>query len=134
MADILQRILAVKAGEVAAAQAQMSLVQVQAAARAAAPARDFAGAMRSRITTGRSAVIAEVKKASPSKGVLRESFEPAAIAPSYQRHRAACPWVPPDHHFFRGAMGRAGRPEGGGRGGQAPGAAQGVHEGPVPGL
>jgi len=104
MADILQRIMAVKAEEVAAAQAQLSLSQVQSAARAASPVRDFAGAIRARITAGRSAVIAEVKKASPSKGVLREQFDPAAIAASYERHGAACLSVLTDRQFFQGAL------------------------------
>jgi len=104
MADILQRIMVVKAEEVAAAQAKVSLDRVQAAARAAAPARDFAGAMRARITAGRSAVIAEVKKASPSKGVLREQFDPAAIAASYERHGAACLSVLTDSQFFQGKL------------------------------
>lgn len=104
MADILQRIMAVKAEEVAAAQAQVSLPQVRAAARAASPVRDFAGAMRARISAGRSAVIAEVKKASPSKGVLRESFDPASIAASYERHGAACLSVLTDRQFFQGRL------------------------------
>lgn len=104
MSDILQRIMAVKAEEVAAAQKQVSLAQVQAAALGAAPARDFAGAMRARITTGSSAVIAEVKKASPSKGVLRDQFDPAAIAASYERHGAACLSVLTDRQFFQGKL------------------------------
>ncbi|MGV3626329.1 MAG: indole-3-glycerol phosphate synthase TrpC [Betaproteobacteria bacterium] len=104
MADILQRILAVKAQEISAAQARMPLMEMQAAARATAPARDFAGALRAKIAAGKPAVIAEVKKASPSKGVLREQFDPAAIAATYERHGAACLSVLTDHQFFQGKL------------------------------
>ncbi len=104
MSDILQRILSVKAQEVAEAQVQMPLSAVQAAARVAAPVRDFAGALRSRISAGGAAVIAEVKKASPSKGVLREQFDPAAIAATYERHGAACLSVLTDRQFFQGRI------------------------------
>lgn len=104
MADILQRILAVKAQEISAARARMPLAGMQAAARAAAPARDFAGALRTKIVAGRPAVIAEVKKASPSKGVLRERFDPAAIAVTYERHGAACLSVLTDSRFFQGTI------------------------------
>lgn len=104
MADILQRILAVKAEEIAAAQAQVPLPQMQAAARAAASARDFAGALRAKIAAGRPAVIAEVKKASPSKGVLRAQFDPAAIAATYAHHGAACLSVLTDRQFFQGSL------------------------------
>jgi indole-3-glycerol phosphate synthase len=102
--DILQRILAVKAEEVAAAQAALPLARLQALAREAAAPRDFAGALRANIAAGRAAVIAEVKKASPSKGVLRERFDPAAIAASYERHGAACLSVLTDRRFFQGSL------------------------------
>lgn len=104
MADILQRILAVKAQEISAAQSRVPLAEMQALARAAAPARDFAGALRAKIAAGKPAVIAEVKKASPSKGVLREQFDPAAIAVTYERHGAACLSVLTDSQFFQGKL------------------------------
>jgi len=104
MADILQRILAVKAQEVSAAKARVPLAQMQAAAEATAPTRDFVGALRVRIASGKPAVIAEVKKASPSKGVLREQFDPAAIAATYESHGAACLSVLTDRQFFQGKL------------------------------
>ncbi|MGE0557063.1 MAG: indole-3-glycerol phosphate synthase TrpC [Burkholderiales bacterium] len=104
MSDILQRILAVKAQEIGAARTRSPLSGLQAAARAAAPARDFAGALLGKIAAGRPAVIAEVKKASPSKGVLREPFDPAAIAATYERHGAACLSVLTDGQFFQGRL------------------------------
>src|SRR5690348_8494036 len=90
MADILQRILAVKADELVRAKGAKPLKAVIDEAKREKPARDFVGALRSKITAGRPAVIAEVKKASPSRGLLRDPFEPAAIAVSYERHGAAC--------------------------------------------
>jgi indole-3-glycerol phosphate synthase len=104
VSDILQRILEVKAAEVAAAQVVLPLPQLQAQARAAAPPRDFAGALKAKIAAGGAAVIAEVKKASPSKGVLRAQFDPAAIATSYERHGAACLSVLTDRQFFQGGL------------------------------
>ena len=101
-ADILQRILAVKAAELAVLVRAASLQSVQQRARAAAPARDFAGALRARVAGGKPAVIAEIKKASPSKGLLRGNFEPAAIAASYEKHGAACLSVLTDAQFFQG--------------------------------
>jgi len=105
MSDILQRICATKREEVAAARAAESLTAVRARAEAAFrddPARDFMGALRGAIAAGQSAVIAEVKKASPSKGVLRADFDPAAIAASYARHGAACLSVLTDSAYFQG--------------------------------
>jgi len=102
MSDILQRIVAVKREEVAAAKARRTLAAVQEAARQQAPPRGFEAALRTAMADGRAAVIAEVKKASPSKGVLREHFVPAEIAASYARHGAACLSVLTDETFFQG--------------------------------
>ena len=103
MSDILNKILAVKAQEVAVALAGKQLAVVRAEAEQAAPARDFAGAIRAKIAAGRAAVIAEIKKASPSKGVLRTDFRPAKIAASYAQHGAACLSVLTDEQFFQGS-------------------------------
>jgi indole-3-glycerol phosphate synthase len=103
MSDILQRILAVKRDEVTAAQAARPFAAVRAQAEAAPRPRDFVGALRDRIAAGQPAVIAEIKKASPSKGVLRQDFRPGEIAASYAAHGAACLSVLTDRQFFQGA-------------------------------
>ncbi len=103
MSDILNKILAVKAREVAAALADKPLAAMRAEAQQAAPVRDFTSAIRASIAADRAAVIAEIKKASPSKGVLRADFNPAEIAASYARHGAACLSVLTDAQFFQGS-------------------------------
>jgi indole-3-glycerol phosphate synthase len=103
MSDILQKILAVKAREVAEAKTDEPLSAMQAAAEQAVPARDFVAALRGKIAEGRPAVIAEIKKASPSKGVLRADFHPAEIAASFALHGAACLSVLTDEQFFQGS-------------------------------
>ncbi|MEQ1741358.1 MAG: indole-3-glycerol phosphate synthase TrpC [Candidatus Nitrotoga sp.] len=103
MSDILQKILTVKAQEIAAAKASCSWETMRAKAEQALPARDFVGAIRSKITACQPAVIAEIKKASPSKGVLRADFRPAEIAASYASHGAACLSVLTDAQFFQGS-------------------------------
>jgi len=103
VSDVLERILATKRAEVAAAMAALPRVGLEASARGAPVARDFVGAIRARIAGGEAAVIAEIKRASPSKGLLREHFEPAAIARSYEAAGAACLSVLTDRDYFQGA-------------------------------
>jgi indole-3-glycerol phosphate synthase len=105
MADILEKILSVKREEVASAKRRVAPAEMRAEAKAAARPRDFIGALRARIAASQPAVIAEIKKASPSKGVLRERFDPAQIAESYARHGAACLSVLTDVQFFQGHPG-----------------------------
>ena len=104
MSDILDKIVAVKREEVAAALAKKSLAVVRADAESRVLTRDFEGALRAKIAAGQAAVIAEIKKASPSKGVLRQEFIPADIAQSYAEHGAACLSVLTDKQFFQGSV------------------------------
>ncbi len=101
--DILQRILARKHEEIAARGKQVSVQVLRERCTSASPTRGFAHALRARTEAGLPAVIAEIKKASPSKGVLRADFDPAAIAESYARHGAACLSVLTDIDFFQGS-------------------------------
>jgi indole-3-glycerol phosphate synthase len=103
MSDILDKIVAVKHEEIAAAKKKRSLEAVREDAFSRVLTRDFEGALRAKIAAGMPAVIAEVKKASPSKGVLREDFIPADIAQSYAEHGAACLSVLTDRQFFQGS-------------------------------
>lgn len=107
MADILNKILDVKANEIVAAKKRQDLPslrrEVESNTEAQFQIRGFEANLRSKIGAGKSGVIAEVKKASPSKGVLREQFYPAEIAASYAEHGAACLSVLTDEHFFQGA-------------------------------
>jgi indole-3-glycerol phosphate synthase len=100
--DILQRIVAVKHEELAAARHRLPLAEVRAQAEARRDTRGFAAALEAHIAAGQAAVIAEIKKASPSKGVLRDPFHPAEIATSYARHGATCLSVLTDERFFQG--------------------------------
>ena len=102
MSDILDSIIAVKHQEIRASQESVSAeaLREQASTR---DSRDFVGALRAKHAEGKPAIIAEVKKASPSKGVLREHFEPAEIAKSYEQGGAACLSVLTDAQFFKGS-------------------------------
>jgi indole-3-glycerol phosphate synthase len=107
MSDILNKILAVKAEEIAVAKKRQDYAslrrEVESDHEARAQIRAFEASLRAKITAGKAGVIAEVKKASPSKGVLREDFRPADIAASYAKHGAACLSVLTDEQFFQGA-------------------------------
>lgn len=102
VADILEKILAVKADEIALAKANTAAAPMRRRAEAAGKPRDFVGALRRKIASGQPAVIAEIKKASPSRGLLRDRFDPATIARSYAKHGAACLSVLTDRQFFQG--------------------------------
>ncbi|MBM4182108.1 MAG: indole-3-glycerol phosphate synthase TrpC [Betaproteobacteria bacterium] len=103
MSDILEKILATKREEIAAAKKLESLEALRESAEWMPPARDFVGALRAKITAGEPAVIAEIKKASPSKGVIRPDFRPAEIAASYAAGGAACLSVLTDRDYFQGS-------------------------------
>ena len=104
MSDILQKIVEVKRAEVAAGLKKMPLAAMREDAESRVLTRDFVGAIRGKISAGQPAVIAEIKKASPSKGVLRADFIPADIAQSYAEYGAACLSVLTDEQFFQGQI------------------------------
>jgi indole-3-glycerol phosphate synthase len=103
MSDILNKIIATKREEITAGLAVKSLATLEAEAAQQAVPRDFVGAIRAKLACGQAAVIAEIKKASPSKGVIRADFRPADIARSYAEHGAACLSVLTDRQYFQGA-------------------------------
>jgi indole-3-glycerol phosphate synthase len=104
MSDILEQIITVKRAEIAEAIRRTSLADMRTDAESRVLTRDFVGAMRKKIAAGQAAVIAEIKKASPSKGVLRADFIPADIAQSYAEYGAACLSVLTDKQFFQGQV------------------------------
>lgn len=104
MNSILQKIVDHKRTEIADAKLQRPMEDVKQTADAATPALDFVGALQGRVAAGSIGLIAEVKKASPSKGVIREDFDPVAIATTYAKSGAACISVLTDEHFFQGHL------------------------------
>jgi len=102
MADILERIVEVKRDEIRALKSRYSLSALEELAGAADRVRGFQVSLRSAVAAGRAGVIAEIKKASPSKGVIRADFDPAWIAGEYAAHGAACLSVLTDERFFQG--------------------------------
>jgi indole-3-glycerol phosphate synthase len=103
MADILQKILAAKRAEVDRARQSIPRTEIERQAANADPPRGFERAIRDRIAQGRPAVIAEIKRASPSRGLIRADFDPARFARSYEEHGAACLSVLTDREFFAGS-------------------------------
>ncbi|MBU1364148.1 MAG: indole-3-glycerol phosphate synthase TrpC [Gammaproteobacteria bacterium] len=102
MSDILNKIIATKREEITAALTVKPLAAVEAEAAAQPAPRDFVGAIRNKISHGQPGIIAEIKKASPSKGIIRPDFHPADIARSYEQHGAACLSVLTDRQYFQG--------------------------------
>jgi indole-3-glycerol phosphate synthase len=103
MSDVLARIVAHKREEVASAKAHTPVAALEREAAEAPPARGFERSLRAKIAEGKPAVIAEVKRASPSRGLIRADFDPAAIARSYEANGAACLSVLTDREFFGGS-------------------------------
>ncbi|MBI2750407.1 MAG: indole-3-glycerol phosphate synthase TrpC [Pseudomonadota bacterium] len=103
MSDILDKIVAVKRDEISVARRKRDLLSLRRDAESLGGQRGFVAGLRDKIAAGHAGVIAEIKKASPSKGVLRERFEPAAIAQTYAEHGAACLSVLTDVQFFQGS-------------------------------
>ena len=103
MSDILEKILVTKHAEISNGQTAVPMGEMRARAAAALPSRDFVGALRAKLLAGQPAVIAEIKKASPSKGVIRPDFHPADIAASYEAGGAACLSVLTDREYFQGS-------------------------------
>jgi indole-3-glycerol phosphate synthase len=103
MSNILDKILATKREEIRLTSSFRPLEDLRREAAIAPPVRNFEQAIRDKIANGGSAVIAEIKKASPSKGIIREQFDPITIAQSYEQHGAACLSVLTDRDYFMGA-------------------------------
>ena len=103
MADILQKILAAKRAEVDRARQSIPRTEIERQAADADPPRGFERAIRARMAKGKPAVIAEIKRASPSRGLIRTDFDPARFARSYEEHGAACLSVLTDREFFAGS-------------------------------
>jgi indole-3-glycerol phosphate synthase len=103
VAHVLDRIIAAKRVEVERAKSEVPLAQIERGARSAPATRGFEASLRARIAARAPAVIAEIKRASPSKGLIREDFDPARIAASYEQHGAACLSVLTDREFFKGS-------------------------------
>lgn len=103
MSDLLEKILSTKRDELVLRKRRLPLAELRNAAAQVEAPRDFTGALKGRIQAGQAAVIAEIKKASPSKGVIREDFNPVAIARAYAAHGAACLSVLTDSEYFQGA-------------------------------
>lgn len=104
MDDVLTQIINTKFEEIGFAKQQVSLEVMRDLALSAAPARDFVGAIEAKLSQQQAAVISEIKRASPSKGILRQDFDPAAIAESYEKNGAACLSVLTDEQYFHGSI------------------------------